>query len=44
MKILKYLMLGVGLLVLLTVITIGIFLATFDANEYKQELADVVKQ
>jgi AsmA protein len=44
MKIFKYLMLTIGALILLVVITVGIFLATFDANQYKQELSDLVRE
>ena len=44
MKIFKYLMLTVGALILLVVITVGIFMATFDANQYKQQLSDLVRQ
>ncbi len=42
MKIFKYLMLAIGTLILLVVITVGVFLATFDANQYKQELSGLV--
>jgi AsmA protein len=44
MKIIKYLMLTLGALILLVVITVAIFLATFDANQYKQQLSDLVQQ
>ncbi len=44
MKIFKYLMLTLGALILLVVITVGVFLATFDANQYKQELSDLLRQ
>lgn len=44
MKIFKYLMLTIGTLILLVVITVGVFLATFDANQYKQQLSDLVRQ
>lgn len=44
MKLIKTLMLTIGVLILLVVITVGVFLATFDANQYKQELSDLVKQ
>lgn len=44
MKIFKFLMLGAGLVLLLAVIGIGIFMATFDANQYKKDLSELVKQ
>lgn len=44
MKLIKYLLLALGSLLLLFVIGLGIFIATFDANAYKQELADLVQQ
>ena len=44
MKIVKFLLLALGSLLLLFVIGLGIFIATFDANAYKQELSDLVKQ
>ncbi len=44
MKIVKYLLLALGSLLLLFVIGLGIFIATFDANAYKQELSNLVKQ
>jgi AsmA protein len=44
MKIIKFLFAGVGILLLVAVIGIGIFLATFDANQYKQDLAQLVKK
>jgi len=44
MKIVKYLLLALGSLLLLFVIGLGIFIATFDANTYKQELSDLVLQ
>ncbi len=44
MRIVKILLLGTGIIILLAVITVGIFLFTFDANQYKQDLSDQVKQ
>ena len=44
MKIVKYLLLALGSLLLLFVIGLGIFIATFDANAYKQELSSLVLQ
>ncbi len=44
MKIFKYLMLTIGALILLVVIIVGVFLATFDANQYKTELSDLVRE
>jgi AsmA protein len=44
MKFVKYLLLAIGSLLLLFAIGLGIFIATFDANAYKQELADLVRQ
>lgn len=35
-------MMGVGIVLLVVVVAIGIFLATFDANQYKQELSELV--
>ncbi len=40
----KLLLSLVAVAVLFVVITAGIFLATFDANQYKQELSDLVRQ
>lgn len=37
-------MMGVGIILLLVVVAVGIFLATFDANQYKQDLSDLVNQ
>ncbi len=44
MKLVKYLLLAAGALLLLFVIGLGIFIATFDANAYKQELSDLVRK
>ncbi len=44
MKLIKYFLLAIGSLLLLFVIGLGVFIATFDANAYKQELADLVKE
>ena len=44
MKIIKILLKGMGLLLVLVLAVIGIFIATFDANQYKQDLSDLVKQ
>jgi AsmA protein len=44
MKIIKWLMSAIGLLLGLVILAIVIFALTFDANEYKQELSAVVKQ
>lgn len=44
MKIVKLLLTGVGVVLLLIVIAVGIFLATFDANQYKQDLSQLVQQ
>lgn len=44
MNILKILLLGFALFILLIVAAVSIFIATFDANEYKQDLSTVVQQ
>ncbi|MDJ0834303.1 MAG: AsmA family protein [Gammaproteobacteria bacterium] len=44
MKAIKYLFIGVGGILLLVLIVIAAFLVSFDANEYKQDLAQLVKQ
>lgn len=44
MKIIKLLFTGIGILLLVAVIAVGIFLATFDANQYKQDLSLLVEQ
>jgi AsmA protein len=44
MKTLKYLVYALGALLLLIVIGVGIFAATFDPNKYKGELTRVVKE
>ena len=44
MKIIKILIKGLGLVLVLVLAVIGIFIATFDANQYKQDLSDLVKQ
>jgi len=44
MKILKLLLMGIGIVLLISIIVVGIFLATFDANQYKQDLSQLVEQ
>ncbi|MBL6999283.1 MAG: AsmA family protein [Gammaproteobacteria bacterium] len=44
MKIFKWLLAGIALLVVLVIVAVGAFLALFDANEYKQNLSDLVQQ
>lgn len=43
-KVLKYLLIAVGALIVLLVATIGFIAATFDPNDYKPELAKRVKE
>ena len=43
-KIFKWLLAGIALLVVLIIVAVGAFVALFDANEYKQNLADLVQQ
>ena len=43
-KFIRYLLITVGIVVLLPVLAIGIFVAVFDANAYKQDLSDWVRQ
>jgi len=43
MKIIKILLSGVVIVVLLAAVLLGAFVALFDANEYKQELSQLVK-
>jgi uncharacterized protein involved in outer membrane biogenesis len=38
MRILRYLLIGLGAVLLLAVIAVGVFLATFDANSYKPRI------
>lgn len=44
MKKLKYVIYALGALILLVVIGVGIFAATFDPNKYKDEITRVVKE
>lgn len=44
MKIFKYLFIGLAVIIVLALAITGIFLATFDANQYKQQLSELVKQ
>ena len=44
MKAIKYLLIGVGGILLLVVLVVAAFLVSFDANQYKQDLAQLVKQ
>ncbi len=44
MKTLKYLAIAFGVLLLVVIVAIGIFAATFDPNKYKDELTRVVKE
>ena len=44
MKILKILLAGIGLILVVTVLAVVVFLATFDANQYKQDLAQTIQQ
>lgn len=44
MKIFKYLFIGLAAVIVLVLAITGIFLATFDANQYKQQLSELVKQ
>ncbi len=44
MKIVKILLIIVAAVILLVISAVGIFVATFDANQYKQELSGIVKQ
>ena len=41
-KIIRYLLIGIGILVVVPVLAVVIFAAVFDANAYKQDLSDVV--
>lgn len=41
-KIIRYLLIGIGILVVVPVLAVVIFVAVFDANAYKQDLSDVV--
>ncbi|MDB5806798.1 MAG: AsmA family protein [Betaproteobacteria bacterium] len=44
MKTLKYLAIALGVLILIVVVGVGIFAATFDPNKYKDEITRVVKE
>jgi AsmA protein len=41
-KIIRYLLIGIGILVVVPVVAVVIFVAVFDANAYKQDLSNVV--
>ncbi len=41
-KIIRYLLIGIGILVVVPVLAVVIFVAVFDANAYKQDLSNVV--
>ena len=43
-KIIKLCLAVVGISSLLIVAMVGVFIATFDANQYKQELSDLVRE
>ena len=42
-KIIRYILLALGLVIILPIIAVGIFVAVFDANAYKQELSSLVQ-
>jgi len=44
MKALKYLVYALGALILIVIVAVGIFAATFDPNKYKDEITRVVKE
>ena len=41
-KIIRYVLIGLGLIILLPIVAVGIFAAVFDANAYKQDLSNLV--
>jgi AsmA protein len=43
-KIIRYILLALGLVIILPIIAVGIFVAVFDANAYKQELSSLVQE
>lgn len=43
-KIIRYFLLGVAAAILFLIATIAIFLAVFDANEYKEDLSELVRK
>jgi len=43
-KIIRYVLLALGLIIILPIIAVGIFVAVFDANVYKQDLSDLVQE
>ena len=43
-KIIRYILLAFGLVIILPIVAVAIFVAVFDANAYKQELSDLVQE
>lgn len=43
-RIIRYLLIALGVIILVPIVAIGIFLAVFDANAYKQDLSDLVRE
>ena len=43
-KLIRYLLIGVGIIVIVPIVAVGIFVAVFDANAYKQDLSELVRE
>ena len=41
-KLIRYVLIGVAVIVLLPIVAVGIFVAVFDANAYKQDMSSLV--
>ena len=43
-KVIRYLVIGLGAAIVFLVASVAIFVAVFDANAYKQDLSDLVRE
>ena len=41
-KLIRYVLIGVAVIVVLPIVAVGVFVAVFDANAYKQEMSSLV--
>ncbi len=41
-KLIRYVLLAIGVIIIVPIVAVGIFIAVFDANAYKQDMSDLV--
>ena len=42
-KLIRYVLIGLAVIVVLPIVALGIFVAVFDANAYKQDMSSLVR-